>query len=111
MSFGRSIAVGVVALGATAGICALGAGSASAVGITPLPGGVQVEFTHDETVWVDQSNVGLGIYAIPNPSAQSFGLTLDAAAALAQTFPQGRVSFSAFGPLEAPQGEIVAFIG
>ncbi|KAA0023062.1 hypothetical protein [Antrihabitans cavernicola] len=109
MRFVRSLAVGAVAIGATAGLGVLGAGSASALGVTPLPGGVQVDMNHDETVWAHQNKVGAVVAGLPSAAAKSFGTTLDAATELSQTYPKGRVSFSAFGPITDPSGVIVAF--
>lgn len=109
MRFVRSLAVGAVAVGATAGLGVLGAGSASALGVTPIPGGVQVDLSHSETVWAHQNNVGSAVAGLPGPAAKSFGSTFDAATELSQEFPKGRVSFSAIGPITDPSGVIVAF--
>ena len=105
----RSLAVGAVALGATAGAVVLGAGSASALAVTPIVGGVQVDLNHNDTVWAHQNKVGAAVASVPIPAAQSFGTTFDSATQLAATYPQGRVSFSAEGPITDPSGFIVAF--
>ena len=109
MRFVRSFAVGALAIGALAGLGVTGAGSASAVGVSQLPGGVQVDLNHDETIWAQQHNVGGALANIPNPSAQSFGTTFGAATEASAEYPQGRVTFTAFGPITEPSGLIVVF--
>ncbi len=109
MRFVRSLAAGAVVIGASAGLGIVGSGTASAIGIQPMPGGMQVDLNHDETLWAHQNNVGAAVGNIPNPSAQSFGVAFDGATALSSTYPKGRVSFSVFGPLNDLGGYIVAF--
>ncbi len=109
MRFVRSLAAGAVVIGAGAGIAIAGSGTASAIGFQPLPGGVQVDLNHAETVWAHQNNVGAAVGNIPNPSAQSFGVAFDGATELSSMYPKGRVSFSVIGPLNDLGGFIVAF--
>ena len=72
MGFLRTAAVGVGVVGAAAGLGFAGAGAASALAVTPIPGGVQVDLNHADTVWAYQNNVGPAVASIPNASAQSF---------------------------------------
>ncbi len=109
MRFVRSLAAGAVVIGASAGLGIVGSGTASAIGIQPLPGGMQVDLNHDETLWAHQNNVGAAVGNIPNPSAKSFGVAFDGATELSSMYPKGRVSFSVFGPLNDLGGYIVAF--
>ncbi len=105
----RSLAAGAVIAGAAAGLSLLSAGSAAAIGITPYPGGVAVQLTHEETAWAHQAGVGAAIAALPHPAAESFGVTFASAAELALEHPKGRVGFTAEGPLDNPGGLIVAY--
>ena len=109
MRFVRSFAVGALAVGAATAMGLAGAGSASAMGVSPLPGGVQVDLNHDETMWAQQHNVGGSIASIPNETAQSFGDTFGAATEVSSTYPQGRVTFTAYGPINELSGLIVVF--
>ncbi|TSE01088.1 hypothetical protein FOS14_04900 [Skermania sp. ID1734] len=105
----RTLATGMLAMGAIAGISVVGAGSASALGITPLPGGVEVDLNHAETVWAHDNHVGIAMARLPHPSAESFGQTFESAVALSSQYPAGRVSFTAYGPLDDLSGTMVAF--
>jgi hypothetical protein len=93
---------------ATVGVV-MSAAPASALGITPVPGGYQVDLTHSETVWVNQNNIGRAAAGLPHPSAASFGQTLGSVASVAADYPQGRVSFTVFGPLNTLNGTMVAY--
>lgn len=101
----RTFAVGVM----VAGGAVLGVGSASALGLQPLPGGFQADLTHDETMWVRDNNIGIAAAGLPHPSAQSFGLTLQAVSETAAQYPAGRVSFTMFGPFDELSGTMAAF--
>ena len=101
----RTIAVGAL----VAGAAALGVGSASALGLQPLPGGVQVDLSHDETMWVKDNNIGLAAAGLPHPSAESFGVTLQAVSEKASEYPAGRVSFTMIGPFDQLSGTMAAF--
>ena len=107
MRFLRTVAVGAGVVGAAAGLGILGSGAASAVVVAPIPGGVQVELNHADTVWADQANIGATIASMPNVAAQSFGAGFDAATEIAAQLPQGRVGFTVVGPLSSPGGIIV----
>ena len=108
-SFIRSFAAGALVFGAATAGVVMAAAPASALGITPVPGGYQVDLTHDETVWVSQNDIGRAAAALPHPSAASFGSTLGSVATVAAEFPQGRVSFTVFGPLDTLNGTMVAY--
>ena len=101
----RTFAVGAL----VAGAAALGVGSASALGLQPLPGGFQVDLSHDETMWVKNNNIGIAASGLPHPSAESFGLTLQAVSETASQYPAGRVSFTMFGPYDELSGTMAAF--
>ena len=102
----RKLAVG--ALIAAAASIALGAGSASAATVTPLPGGVQVDLTPADTQWVAQTHLGQAIAGLPHPSAASFGEALDSAALLSSQYPDGRVVFTVYGPFNELNGTMLA---
>lgn len=104
----RSIVAGALIAGAAAVFTSLGAGSASAVAVTPLAGGVQVDLSPADTAWVSQSRIGLTIAGLPHPSAASFGEALDAAATVSSAVPNGRVTFTVFGPLDQLNGTMLA---
>lgn len=94
--------------GAASVLATVGAGSAGAVAVTPLPGGVRVDLSPADTRWVDQNNIGQMVAGVPHPSAPSFGQALDAAAAVSATYPNGRVTFTVFGPLHELSGSMLA---
>ncbi|NKY88288.1 hypothetical protein [Nocardia veterana] len=104
----RKLAAGAVIAAAASGLAVLGAGSASAVAVTPLPGGVQVDLSPGDTQWVSQSHVGRTIAVLPHPSAASFGQALDAAATLSSQYPDGRVVFTVYGPFDQLNGTMLA---
>ncbi|MGW4366988.1 hypothetical protein ACWEKT_15205 [Nocardia takedensis] len=104
----RSLVAGALIAGAASVFAAFGAGSAGAVAVTPLPGGVQVDLSPSDTRFVDQTNLGLVIAGLPHPSAASFGQALDSAAALSSTYPAGRVTFTVFGPFNELNGTMLA---
>jgi hypothetical protein len=105
----RGVVRTVVIGGLVAGAAVLGVGSASALGLQPLPGGVQVDLSHDETMWVRDNNIGIAASRLPHPSAESFGYTLQAVSEKASEYPAGRVSFTMFGPFDQLSGTMVAF--
>lgn len=104
----RKMAAGAVIVAAASGAAVLGAGSASAVAVTPLPGGVQVDLNHGDTAWVNQTHFGRTIAVLPHPSAASFGQALDSAAALSSQYPDGRVVFTVYGPVDQLNGTMLA---
>lgn len=104
----RSIVAGALIAGAASVFAALGAGSAGAVAVTPLPGGVQVDLSPADTAFVHQNNVGIAIAGLPHPSAASFGQALDAAAEVSTQVPNGRVTFTVYGPLNELNGTMLA---
>ncbi|MBH0779979.1 hypothetical protein [Nocardia bovistercoris] len=104
----RSLVLGALIAGAASVFATLGAGSAGAVAVTPLPGGVQVDLSPSDTRWVHDSHVGNAIAGLPHPSASSFGQALDSAAALSSTYPNGRVTFTVFGPFDELNGTMLA---
>ncbi|MFC3966090.1 hypothetical protein [Nocardia jiangsuensis] len=104
----RSLVAGALIAGAASVFAALGAGSAGAVAVTPLPGGVQVDLSPADTAFVHQNNVGLAIAGLPHPSAASFGTALDAAADVSTQVPNGRVTFTVYGPLNELSGTMLA---
>ncbi|WP_280238797.1 hypothetical protein [Nocardia abscessus] len=104
----RSIVAGALVAGAASIFAALGAGSAGAVAVTPLPGGVQVDLSPADTVFVHQNNVGLALAGLPHPSAASFGQALDAAAEVSSSVPGGRVTFTVYGPFDQLNGTMLA---
>ena len=104
----RKLAAGAIIAAAASGLALLGAGSASAVGLTPLPGGVQVDLSPGDTQWVHQTHFGQTIGVLPHPSAPSFGQALDSAAALSSQYPDGRVVFTVYGPLDQLSGTMLA---
>ena len=99
---------GALVAGAASVLALLGAGSASAVAVTPLPGGVQVDLTPADTQWVHQTHFGQAIAGLPHPSAASFGQALDSAAELSSQYPQGRVVFTMYGPFDQLSGTMLA---
>ncbi|WP_245670722.1 hypothetical protein [Nocardia flavorosea] len=74
----------------------------------PDVGGVRVDLSPADTRWVHNSNFGHMLAAIPHPSAPSFGMALDAAAAVSSAQPNGRVVFTVFGPLHELNGSMLA---
>ncbi|WP_239004102.1 hypothetical protein [Nocardia panacis] len=99
---------GALIAGAASVFAALGAGSASAVAVTPLPGGVQVDLSPTDTAWVAQSHFGQTLAGLPHPSAASFGAALDAAAGVSAAVPNGRVTFTVYGPFDQLNGTMLA---
>ncbi|MGQ4617336.1 hypothetical protein [Nocardia sp. R7R-8] len=99
---------GALVAGAASIFAVLGAGSAGAVAVTPLPGGVQVDLSPADTAWVHQNHVGLAIAGLPHPSAASFGEALDAAAQVSSSVPNGRVTFTVYGPFDQLNGTMLA---
>lgn len=108
MQIFRSLAAGAMVVGAASGLAVAGMGSAAAADVRPLPGGVEVNLSHADTVWAHQQGVGKMIAGIPNPSVASFGTSLSALSELASTYPQGRVAFTVFGPFDQLSGTMVA---
>ncbi len=104
----RSMVAGALIAGAASVFAVLGAGSASAVAVTPLPGGVQVDLSPADTQWVHQTHFGRTIAGLPHPSAASFGEALDGAAAVSSAYPTGRVTFTVFGPFNELNGTMLA---
>ncbi len=104
----RKLVAGALVAGAASVLAVLGAGSASAVAFTPLPGGVQVDLTPGDTQWVHHTHFGDTLGALPHPSAASFGQALDSAADLSSKYPDGRVVFTVFGPLDQLSGTMLA---
>ncbi|MBF6175586.1 hypothetical protein [Nocardia blacklockiae] len=104
----RKLVAGAMIAGAASVIGVLGAGSANAVAVTPLPGGVQVDLSHGDTQWVHQSHLGQAISGLPHPSAASFGQALDAASGLSSQYPDGRVVFTVYGPFDQLNGTMLA---
>ena len=104
----RKLAAGAIIAAAASGLAMLGAGSASAVGVTPLPGGVQVDLSPGDTQWVHQTHFGRTIGILPHPSAASFGQALDSAATLSSQYPDGRVVFTMYGPVDQLNGTMLA---
>ncbi|WP_228002545.1 hypothetical protein [Nocardia australiensis] len=104
----RSLVAGALIAGAASVFAVLGAGSASAVAVTPLAGGVQVDLNSVDTVWVHQSHIGQAIAGLPHPSAASFGQALDATAAVSSNVPGGRVTFTMYGPINQLNGTMLA---
>jgi hypothetical protein len=105
MPSSRFFAASVLVAGAAS---ALSAGPAAAVTVAPVPGGMQVDLTHNDTVWVSQTNVGGLLAGVPNVAVQSFGQTLTALSGLASLYPQGRVAFTVVGPLNSLNGTMEA---
>jgi hypothetical protein len=108
MQLVRSLAAGAVVVGAMCGFSVAGTTAASAVSVQPVAGGVQVDLSHEDTVWASQSHVGAFVAGLPNPAAASFGRTLDTLAELASQYPQGHVAFTVFGPLDNLSGTMTA---
>lgn len=108
MRVARSLATGVLIAGAASVIATLGAGSAGAVAVTPLPGGVRVDLSPADTRWVHQNQFGHTLAGLPHPSAASFGQALDSAAAVSSEHPNGRVVFTVYGPLHQLNGTMLA---
>lgn len=104
----RSLVAGALIAGAASVFAMLGAGSASAVAVTPLAGGVKVDLSPADTAWVAQNHIGQAIAGLPHPSAASFGEALDAAAGLSSNVPGGRVTFTVYGPLNELNGTMLA---
>ncbi|WP_280454598.1 hypothetical protein [Nocardia brasiliensis] len=63
----RSLVAGALIAGAASVFAMLGAGSAGAVAVTPLPGGVQVDLSPADTVWVAQNRFGQTLAGLPHP--------------------------------------------
>ncbi|MFQ6399143.1 hypothetical protein ACLMAJ_37640 [Nocardia sp. KC 131] len=109
MRIARSLVTGALIAGAASVFALLGAGSASAVAVTPLAGGVQVDLSPADTTWVYQSHIGKTVIAgLPHPSAASFGQALDAAAGVSSNVPNGRVTFTVYGPFNELSGTMLA---
>ncbi|MEU7632740.1 hypothetical protein AB0B25_22910 [Nocardia sp. NPDC049190] len=104
----RSLVAGALVAGAASVFAVLGAGSAGAVAVTPLPGGVQVDLSPADTVWVHQTHFGQTLAGLPHPSAASFGQALDAAAQVSSSVPGGRVTFTVYGPVDQLNGSMLA---
>ncbi|MFD0362616.1 hypothetical protein ACFQZZ_14305 [Nocardia sp. GCM10030253] len=104
----RSLVTGALIAGAASVFALLGAGSANAVAVTPLAGGVKVDLSPADTVWVHQSQFGKTIAGLPHPSAASFGQALDAAAGVSSSVPGGRVTFTVYGPFNELNGTMLA---
>ncbi|GGK61445.1 hypothetical protein [Nocardia camponoti] len=104
----RSLFVGALIAGAAAIASTIGAGSASAFAVTPLNGGVQVDLSPGDTAWVHQTRFGLTVAGLPHPSAASFGQALDAAATVSSAVPNGRVTFTVYGPIDKLNGTMLA---
>ncbi|MGF6880935.1 hypothetical protein ABIA39_000816 [Nocardia sp. GAS34] len=104
----RKLAAGALIAGAASVLAVLGAGSASAVAVTPLDGGVRIDLSPGDTQWVHQTHIGQTIGVIPHPSAASFGQALDSAADLSSHYPDGRVVFTVFGPFDQLSGTMLA---
>ncbi|WP_433725387.1 hypothetical protein ACQP0C_30205 [Nocardia sp. CA-129566] len=104
----RSLVAGALIAGAASAFAMLGTGSASAVAVTPLAGGVQVDLNPADTAWVHQNHIGQAIAGLPHPSAASFGEALDAAADVSASVPGGRVTFTVYGPLNELNGTMLA---
>ncbi|ONM48673.1 hypothetical protein [Nocardia donostiensis] len=108
MRVARSLVTGALIAGAASVFAVLGAGSANAVAVTPLPGGVRVDLSPADTQWVSQTGFGHVIAGLPHPSAASFGQALDGAARVSAAHPTGRVVFTVFGPLDQLNGTMLA---
>lgn len=108
MRIARKLVTGALIAGAAGVLAMMGAGSASAASVTPLPGGVQVDLTHADTQWVAGNHFGQTLAGLPHPSAASFGQALDAAATLSSQYPDGRVVFTVFGPFDQLNGTMLA---
>lgn len=108
MHTARCLIAGALIGGATSVFAVLGAGSAGALALSPVPDGVRVDLSPADTQWVHQSGFGHTVAMFPHPSAPSFGSSLDSAAALASQYPTGRVIFTVYGPLETPSGSMLA---
>lgn len=104
----RSLVAGALIAGAASVFVMLGTGSASAVAVTPLAGGVQVDLNPADTAWVRQNHIGQAIAGLPHPSAASFGQALDAAAGISASVPGGRVTFTVYGPFNELNGTMLA---
>ncbi|NUS43106.1 MAG: hypothetical protein HOQ24_05390 [Mycobacteriaceae bacterium] len=104
----RSFAAGAALAGALTCGVTLGAHTAAAATVAPIPGGVEVNLTHDDTVWVSQNKLGTMVSSLPNPAAGSFGQTLNTLSELASQYPQGRVAFTVVGPFDNLNGTMVA---
>ncbi|WP_327114279.1 hypothetical protein OHB12_33995 [Nocardia sp. NBC_01730] len=104
----RSLVAGALVAGAASVFAVLGTGSASAVAVTPLGGGVQVDLSPADTAWVSQNHFGQTIAGLPHPSAASFGEALDAAAQVSSSVPGGRVTFTVYGPVDQLNGTMLA---
>lgn len=104
----RKLVAGAMIAGAASVLAVLGAGSASAVSVTPLPGGVQVDLSPGDTQWVHQTHIGNAIATLPHPSAASFGQALNSAADLSAQYPDGRVVFTVYGPFDQLNGTMLA---
>ncbi len=99
---------GALVAGAASVFGVLGAGSAGAVTVTPLPGGIQVDLNPADTAWVHHNRIGLAVAGLPHPSAASFGHALDSAAQVSASVPGGRVTFTVYGPLHQLNGTMLA---
>ncbi|MEV6430142.1 hypothetical protein [Nocardia sp. NPDC051463] len=104
----RSLVAGALIAGAASVFAVFGAGSANAVAVTPLAGGVQVDLSPADTAWVYQNHIGRAVAGLPHPSAASFGQALDAAAGVSSSVPNGRVTFTVYGPLNELNGTMLA---
>ncbi|MBF6134853.1 hypothetical protein IU501_17810 [Nocardia otitidiscaviarum] len=108
MRIARKLVTGGLLAGTAAVLAVMGSGSASAVAVTPLPGGVQVDLTPADTRWVADTHFGQTLAGLPHPSAASFGQALDSAAKLSSQYPEGRVVFTVFGPFDQLNGTMLA---
>jgi hypothetical protein len=104
----RKLVAGALIAGAASVLAVLGAGSASAVSVTPVQGGLEVDLTPSDTQWVHQTHIGQVIGSLPHPSAPSFGQALDSAADLSSQYPDGRVVFTMYGPIDQLSGTMLA---
>ncbi|RMI27983.1 hypothetical protein [Nocardia stercoris] len=108
MGMVRKSVAGMLIVGAASVLATMEAGSASALALNPLPGGVEVDLSPGDTQWVHQTHFGLTMSRLPHPSAASFGQSLEAAANLSSQYPDGRVIFTVYGPLDQLNGTMLA---
>ncbi|MDG3009855.1 hypothetical protein G4X40_06810 [Rhodococcus sp. D2-41] len=111
----RLVTIGAT-LAATAAVCILGSGVASAASVVPEPGGVTLNLSHDETVAVSNGHVGQILGAMPtllnlyDNVGAPYGEDLAVLAHHSASTPAGHLSLSFYGPVNDISWGMVAYV-
>ncbi|NKS56166.1 hypothetical protein GS504_00865 [Rhodococcus hoagii] len=103
-----TLKIAATAAGACAAL-ALGAGTASAITVQPVPGGTQIELNHGETVALANAHIAAPVVDALMPvrlqhegENLSFGAGVQRRLDLAARTPGAWAGATVFGPLHAP---------